>query len=270
MQARAIDLDARDRLHQVGVGQERVEVHDAPEVVGAENRDQRHQPGEEEAFALSPRSAAERGPEQHRPDKNREEMSFGASEAGAGQSQAAADRISGVCFLPGAPGEPSSSEGQQHGQALLEPSHAPEGETARRGEPHRGPQVRTERPWAVQRSAHSCDEQQQPCTQQRPQDVANLNQVEFSPLEGRHEHRPEEIRVALDPFISVEGHASARDEVSSVTKGNVRIVLDPAEADENARAVDQERSGWTEVASPAVVLPFFAWQDGQGDGEGST
>ena len=53
------------------------------------------------------------------------------------------------------------------------------------------------------------------------------------------DHRPKEIRVPLDPLSNIENEAAAAREILSISKGNERIVHDPAILDRPHQPEDE-------------------------------
>ena len=101
--------------------------------------------------------------------------------------------------------------------------------------------------------------------------LADLEEVESERLEGRHEHGPEEVGVALHPLARVEDQPFAMDEVVGVTEGDVPVVFDELEHGQQADAEGDgreplepagRRGGWL-VGEPRVGLAEEEQEQGE-------
>ena len=227
------DKVARTRLHVEGVGKEAAVVAVAPGVEGGGDGED---DGHPEPHAAVDTPLAGGLHEQPEAEDDGEDVEFGPGEAGAREEQRAHEVAALAVGLAGPPERVGARHGQEHRDGLLEARLGPEREAAGGGEQERAPEigcVAAEAGVAPHGPGHH-DEEGNGEAEGEP--LADLEEVEAERLEGRHEHGPEEVGVALHPLAGVEDEPFAMDEVVGVTEGDVAVVFDELEHGQQADA----------------------------------
>ena len=103
---------------------------------------------------------------------------------------------------------------------------------------------------AVEPRRHARRRDEADDAEERPQDLAHLEQVPAQRLEGRQDQDPQEVGEALEAVAGVEDQALAGHEVVRVAKRDVRVVLDELEHDQDPGNEGDDRHGEQKPAEP--------------------